>query len=845
MNMKTINKLLGSLFLIFFLVGCDEDFSDSTDFASSILPPSNVSANFNVTQDNTGLVTITPTADNALSFVVDFGDGSSPSSSIAVGGNVQHTYAEGSHTVKVTAKGYNNLSASADVSLTVSFKAPENLVVEIVNSETISKQVNVTATADYATMYEFHPGVAGVDPVTANNGESLTYQYAEAGTYNVKIVSKGAAIAVTEYEQEFEVTAIVQPVESAPTPKSRPANKVVSIYSAAYDNLADTDFYPNWGQTTQFTEFDLNGDKMLQYTNINYQGVQFSAAQDVSEMEFLHLDVWTADLAALEIYPISVASGEKAVTKDLTMDEWTSIDIPISDFTDQGLSMNDIHQFKFVGSPWNAGGFGTIFIDNLYFYKNSEVKLPIKFDEAEKFVGFNGTSFEIGKDPDNASNNVGSFTNTANEWEGASLALDQGIDLSVNKKIQLRFWSPDDAEHKVLMKLEGGLVDNPVEIVKTVSKSGWNTITYDFSAANYSWPNSGAVNASDTYSTLVLFIDGGSWVAGTYHVDDIVQVLPTSGYANGGSVITGFETLGTLSGFDGGDQEVVANPDTTGNSSDHVLKLVKNSGQTWAGSKYTVTDKFKLDAESKVRVKIWSPRAGLSFMMKFEDNVGWPDTTATAEVYQTTTKDGEWEELVFDFSGLDTSVEWYNLVMFIDNGTVGDGSSNFTVYLDDITQISSTSSSVITGFETLGTLSGFDGGDQEVVANPDTTGNSSDHVLKLVKNSGQTWAGSKYTVTDKFKLDAESKVRVKIWSPRAGLSFMMKFEDNVGWPDTTATAEVYQTTTKDGEWEELVFDFSGLDTSVEWYNLVMFIDNGTVGDGSSNFTVYLDDITQI
>jgi plastocyanin len=687
MNMKTINKLLGSLFLIFFLVGCDEDFSDSTDFASSILPPSNVSANFNVTQDNTGLVTITPTADNALSFVVDFGDGSSPSSSISVGGNVQHTYTEGSHTVKVTAKGYNNLSASADVSLTVSFKAPENLVVEIANSETISKQVNVTATADYATMYEFHPGVAGVDPVTANNGESLTYQYAEAGSYNVKIVSKGAAIAVTEYEQEFEVTAIVQPVESAPTPKSRPANKVVSIYSAAYDNLADTDFYPNWGQTTQFTEFDLNGDKMLQYTNINYQGVQFSAAQDVSEMEFLHLDVWTADLAALEIYPISVASGEKAVTKNLTMDEWTSIDIPISDFTDQGLSMNDIHQFKFVGSPWNAGGFGTIFIDNLYFYKNSEVKLPIKFDEAEKFVGFNGTSFEIGKDPDNASNNVGSFTNTANEWEGASLALDQGIDLSVNKKIQLRFWSPDDAEHKVLMKLEGGLVDNPVEIVKTVSKSGWNTITYDFSAANYSWPNSGAVNASDTYSTLVLFIDGGSWVAGTYHVDDIVQVLPTSGYANGGSVITGFETLGTLSGFDGGDQEVVANPDTTGNSSDHVLKLVKNSGQTWAGSKYTVTDKFKLDAESKVRVKIWSPRAGLSFMMKFEDNVGWPDTTATAEVYETTTKDGEWEELVFDFSGLDTSVEWYNLVMFIDNGTVGDGSSNFTVYLDDITQI--------------------------------------------------------------------------------------------------------------------------------------------------------------
>ena len=73
---------------------------------------------------------------------------------------------------------------------------------------------------------------------------------------------------------------------------------------------------------------------------------------------------------------------------------------------------------------------------------------------------------------------------------------------------------------------------------------------------------------------------------------------------------------------------------------------------------------------------------------------------------------------------------------------------------------------------------------------------------------------------------------------------MMKFEDAVGWPNTTATAEVTATTTKANEWEELLFDFSGASSSVEWYNLVMFIDNGTMGDGSSNFTIYIDDITQ-
>ena len=137
--MKTINKFLTSLFVLLFVVACTEDFVDDTSFASSIVPPSNISAAFIVTQDNTGDVTITPSADNALSFVVDFGDGSSVSSSLNLGASVEHTYKEGSYDVKVTATGLNNLTASGTIPLTVSFKAPENLTVEISNSETISK----------------------------------------------------------------------------------------------------------------------------------------------------------------------------------------------------------------------------------------------------------------------------------------------------------------------------------------------------------------------------------------------------------------------------------------------------------------------------------------------------------------------------------------------------------------------------------------------------------------------------------------------------------------------------------------------------------------------------------
>ncbi len=91
--------------------------------------------------------------------------------------------------------------------------APENLQVTIENDDTVSKKVNVTATADWATLFEYHPGEAGADAVTANIGETASFTYKEAGTYTIKVVAKGAAIATTEKSQEFEVTAILAPTE--------------------------------------------------------------------------------------------------------------------------------------------------------------------------------------------------------------------------------------------------------------------------------------------------------------------------------------------------------------------------------------------------------------------------------------------------------------------------------------------------------------------------------------------------------------------------------------------------------------------------------------------------------
>ncbi|RED43171.1 hypothetical protein DFQ10_10683 [Winogradskyella eximia] len=365
--MKTV-KYIFSLCLIALLINSCVTDDDNTDFLNSAAAPTNVLATFTVTQDNTGLVTITPTADGATAFKVFYGDGTIEAASVAQGQNTTHIYDEGTYSVKVVAFGLTGLETEITQELVVSFNPPENLMVTIENDAAISKQVNVTATADYAMFYEVDFG-DGSEVLQTNIGEVTSYTYENAGLYTITVTAMGAAIETTTYtEVDFEVTEIVQPLSSAPTQPSRSDTDVISIFSGTYTDITGVDFYPNWGQSTTFNLFNLGGDEMLQYTNLNYQGIDFSGTPiDASQMEYLHVDVWTADENDAKISPISTGPNETAYDLDLTAQQWTSFDIPLSFFTDQNplVDLSDIIQFKLDGNPAE----GTIFVDNLYFWK--------------------------------------------------------------------------------------------------------------------------------------------------------------------------------------------------------------------------------------------------------------------------------------------------------------------------------------------------------------------------------------------------------------------------------------------------------------------------------------------
>ncbi len=368
--MKKIHIIL-SLFILASLISCTKESIDIN--LDAISAPKNIAISTKITQDNSGNVTFTPSGEGVSQYEIYFGDETVSPAIVSPGETVTHQYTEALWHAKIVGVTLNGKKTEIIQDVLVTFRSPENLVVVIKNDPKISKKVNITANADLALFYTVYFGEPGqTDPIQFNTGETVSYTYQNAGTYTIRVVAKGVAIKTTDYSADFKAIIIANPTSSAPIPANRLRSNVISIYSSKYFNVAGTDYFPDWGQGGQGSssaEFNLNGDKMLQYINLSYQGIALAntVTIDVSKMLYLHFDVWTADLTQIETSLISKTNGEKPFTNNLTANQWTSIEIPITAFTSQGMTVADIYQLKFVGTP---SAVGTVFIDNIYFYKN-------------------------------------------------------------------------------------------------------------------------------------------------------------------------------------------------------------------------------------------------------------------------------------------------------------------------------------------------------------------------------------------------------------------------------------------------------------------------------------------
>jgi len=123
------------------------------------------------------------------------------------------------------------------------------------------------------------------------------------------------------------------PTTAAPTPPTRLGADVVSVYSSAYANVSGLNLNPNWGQSTTVSEVSIAGNNTIKYANFNYQGTEI-ATTNASAMEYVHIDIWTADATVVKFSPINNGTGasEYLVSVPLVAGQWSSVDLPKSDF---------------------------------------------------------------------------------------------------------------------------------------------------------------------------------------------------------------------------------------------------------------------------------------------------------------------------------------------------------------------------------------------------------------------------------------------------------------------------------------------------------------------------------
>lgn len=173
------------------------------------------------------------------------------------------------------------------------------------------------------------------------------------GTATIEVTAKDGQTKMT-YSVEFFGSLGASPV---PT---HPAENVVAIYCDAYETI-QPNLNPNWGQSTIVTEEIIDGDNLLKYSNLSYQGTEFGAV-DVSMAEYLHFDYWTTDCSNLNFYIVNQEPKEAGyVVTPVEQGRWVSVDIPLSYYVDNGVGLANVFQLKVTGN-------NSVYLDNIYFW---------------------------------------------------------------------------------------------------------------------------------------------------------------------------------------------------------------------------------------------------------------------------------------------------------------------------------------------------------------------------------------------------------------------------------------------------------------------------------------------
>ena len=677
--MKKFKYLLNVFLASALVFACVEEIENNIDFVDTIEAPTNVSAMISITQDNTGIVTITPTGEGVVSYSINFGDGSNETESINPGNSAVHTYSEGTYEATIIAVGLNGEVTETVVSVVVSYSAPENLVVTINNVAGNPFDINVSATADLAASFEVYFGDQGPEeaPTPLQIGETLTYTYSAVGEYSVTVVALSGGAATTEYIEVITITnPLLMPIDF---------EDATLNYSFVDFGNAQSTVIPNPDPTGVNTS--TNVGQLLKLNGSETWAGSFLTIDepvDFSSLNNIAVDVWTSEIGEVVKLKLENSANPDINTEvDMTTSVNQGWETLIYDFSASDLSQEYDRIVIFFD-------FGNVGDDTSYYFDNIRLSLPAvsNFINVQDFEGEAPGSFAFGNvtndgivsNPNSSGNNTtANVMQTtkpagAETWGGTGFGVNGSINFNGTNQIRMKSYAPQaGAVVKVKLETVEGNVDGltyEFDVTTTVANQ-WETLTYDFSAA-----------PDLDYTTYIVFYDFGNTGDGSVYYFDEIQVglgeyiptqAPSIAIENFEGELPGNFSFGGVEGI-----QIVENPNVSGtNTTANVMQCTKPEGsEVWGGMGISVDPiNFSSAGMSQIQIQSYSPEVGKVIKVKLETIDGNVDGL-TYEFDMTTTIANEWETLTYDFS-LAPDLDYVSFIVFYDFGNTAEGVYHF------------------------------------------------------------------------------------------------------------------------------------------------------------------------
>ena len=684
--MKFLQYFFSITFLLVLAAGCKKEKNDDISFLQTDTAPSKLAALFTITQDNTGIVTITPNGESISYYEVYYGDATTDPVKILPGKNTQHVYPEGVYNVKIVGHSITGKVTESTQPLTVSFRAPENLdFTAAIDAANIFK-VNVSASATYETFFKVYFGdVPNEVPVSFLEGETISHMYTATGTYTVRVVAFSGGAATTELTKTI---TIVNPLLLPLDFQSATQDYTFTNFGGGAVSVIDNPQSNGINTSTKVGKMVKNAPEVW-----GGSFIALGSPIDFSVNKIFRMKVFSPRVGAKVLLKVENATDgginfEKEVTCTLA-NAWEDLAFDYSAINTANSYQKIVLIFD-LGTAGDGSANFTFLFDDIRLTNSLPslfLTLPVTFDDAG--VTYSTTDFGNNQtvnavDPTNATNKVKKTTkpNGAETWAGTTLSPGFATALPFTAsatQMSVKVYSPAAGIHIRLKVEDRNINTHSVETEAiTTAANTWETLVFDF--ANQA-SGTAALNLSYTFNLASIFFDFGNAGNGKIFYWDDVKFLPATVAGVGLPLDFQSTTLTyTFTGFGNASATVIDNPDASGiNTSSKVGALTKASGaEVWAGSFIELAAPIDFSSLTKIKMKVWSPAAGITVKMKLE-NLATASTNIERDA--TTTVANGWEELTYDFSGIVNSNNYQRLVVFFDFGNTGTGAN---YYFDDV-----------------------------------------------------------------------------------------------------------------------------------------------------------------